>query len=270
MTHFANPPVTEHYAPKDFSDYVAFFFVKFLRFFADTFFAKRYGHRAVVLETVAAVPGMVGGALQHLKSLRRMKDDNGWIKILLDEAENERMHLMAFMHIAHPSWFERALVIFVQGVFYNLFFLLYLISPKTAHRVVGYFEEEAIVSYTQYLEMIDKGEVENVPAPDMALEYWKLPEGATLRDLVIAVRADEENHRDVNHAFANIIVEEKAEAALKAEAQAKAAAEAAAAAHAEQETQSDSEIAANVSESDNGTVAGNPDTNPDPTHSKAA
>jgi len=33
---------------------------KFLRLFADTFFAKRYGHRAVVLETVAAVPGMSG------------------------------------------------------------------------------------------------------------------------------------------------------------------------------------------------------------------
>lgn len=230
MTHFANPPVTEHHAPKDFSDYFAFSFVKLLRFFADSFFAKRYGHRAIVLETVAAVPGMVGGALQHLKSLRRMQDDNGWIRTLLDEAENERMHLMAFMNIAKPSWFERALVIFVQGVFYNLFFLLYLISPKTAHRVVGYFEEEAIVSYTQYLEMIDKGEVENVPAPEMALEYWNLAAGATLRDLVVAVRADEENHRDVNHNFANLILVEKSEAraAEKAEEKAKKAAEVAA------------------------------------------
>lgn len=43
-----------------------------MRFFADAFFSKRYGSRAVVLETVAAVPGMVGGALQHLRALRRM------------------------------------------------------------------------------------------------------------------------------------------------------------------------------------------------------
>jgi hypothetical protein len=37
---------------------------------------------------------MVGGALIHLKSLRSMEDDEGWIRQLLDEAENERMHLI--------------------------------------------------------------------------------------------------------------------------------------------------------------------------------
>ena len=73
------------------SDRLAYAFVKFLRFCADTFFARRYGHRAVVLETIAAVPGMVGGALQHLRSLRRMESDHGWIHTLLEEAENERM-----------------------------------------------------------------------------------------------------------------------------------------------------------------------------------
>jgi len=77
-----------HFQAVNFSDYFALSCTKFLRFFADTFFAWRYGHRAVVLETVAAVPGMVGGALQHLKSLRSMKSDDGWIKVLLDEAEN--------------------------------------------------------------------------------------------------------------------------------------------------------------------------------------
>ena len=72
MPNNAEPELQRHHAPKDFSDRVALAFTKFLRFFADTFFASRYGHRAVVLETVAAVPGMVGGALQHLRSLRRM------------------------------------------------------------------------------------------------------------------------------------------------------------------------------------------------------
>ena len=142
--------ISNHQKPNGFKDHFAFLFVKMLRFFADTFFAKRYGHRAVVLETVAAVPGMVGGMLQHLKSLRRITDDNGWIKTLLDEAENERMHLMAFIEIAKPSKLERLLILIVQGVFFNLFFLLYLISPKTAHRMVGYFEEEAVISYTNY------------------------------------------------------------------------------------------------------------------------
>ncbi|HYE53112.1 MAG TPA: alternative oxidase [Azospirillaceae bacterium] len=192
-----------HYAPADFRDRFAFGLVKTLRFVADRFFAKRYGHRAVVLETVAAVPGMVGGVLQHLKCLRRMSDDRGWIRELLDEAENERMHLMTFIEIARPTAFERLLVLLTQGVFFNAFFVLYLLSPKTAHRMVGYFEEEATWSYSCYLAEIDAGRIEDVPAPRRAIDYWKLPAGARLRDVVLAVRADEMGHRDRNHAFAD-------------------------------------------------------------------
>ena len=192
-----------HQAPVGISDHIAFGFTKFLRFIADTFFSGRYGHRAVVLETVAAVPGMVAGALQHLKSLRSMQPDNGWIKTLLEEAENERMHLMTFVHIAQPNGFERFLIILTQGIFYNCFFVLYLISPKTAHRVVGYFEEEAIISYTDYLAGVESGKYENVPAPKIAIDYWKLSPDARLREVIIAVRDDEAGHRDVNHDFAN-------------------------------------------------------------------
>jgi ubiquinol oxidase len=119
-----------------------------MRFFADSFFAKRYGHRAVVLETVAAVPGMVGGLLQHLRAIRHIRDDQGWIKELIAEADNERMHLMTFVHIAQPNRLERTLIMLAQAVFYNLYFFLYLLAPKTAHRVVGYLEEEAVISYT--------------------------------------------------------------------------------------------------------------------------
>lgn len=192
-----------HHRPEGLSDRVAFGFVKALRFFADTFFAKRYGHRAVVLETVAAVPGMVGATLNHLKALRRMRDDNGWIRTLMDEAENERMHLMTFIEVCKPTLFERFIVIAVQWVFYLFFFGLYLVSARTAHRVVGYFEEEAVISYTHYLAEIDEGRSENVPAPELARRYWKLADDATLRDVVLVVRADEAHHRDVNHGFAN-------------------------------------------------------------------
>ena len=195
--------LTRHHVPKDFSDRFALAFTKLARYFADTFFSGRYGHRAVVLETIAAVPGMVGGALQHLRSLRRMETDHGWISTLLDEAENERMHLMTFVKIAQPSRLERWLIILAQGVFFNGFFLLYLISPRTAHRVVGYFEEEAIISYTEYLDHVDKGTHPNIPAPQIAIDYWKLPPDARLRDLIIIVREDERHHRDVNHGFAN-------------------------------------------------------------------
>ena len=202
--------VFSHYQPRNFSDKVALIFTKILRLFADFFFKKRYGHRAVILETVAAVPGMVAGMLNHLKSLRKMQEGRGWIKILLDEAENERMHLMTFINIAKPSAFERFLVIFVQGVFFNLYFFMYLISPRTCHRIVGYFEEQAIISYTEYLEEIDSGNIENIPAPKIAIDYWNLSKFAKLRDVIIAVRNDEMGHRDVNHEFVSIIDNEVA------------------------------------------------------------
>ena len=199
------PPVDleAHHPPADIADRIALRFTKLLRFCADTFFAKRYGHRAIVLETVAAVPGMVGATLTHLKCLRRMCDDKGWIRTLMEEAENERMHLMTFIEVARPTLFERLVILGVQWVFYVAFFALYLISARTAHRVVGYFEEEAVISYTHYLREIDEGRSPNGPAPAIARHYWKLPDDATLRDVVLVVRADEAHHRDVNHGFAS-------------------------------------------------------------------
>lgn len=198
-------PLAQHVAPRDRRDRIAWGFVQFMRIFADAFFARRYGHRAVVLETIAAVPGMVGGTLQHLRALRRMESDHGWIHTLLDEAENERMHLMTFIHIARPTRLERVLVVLAQGAFFNFFFLLYLISPKTAHRVAGYLEEEAVQSYTEYLARVDTGACSNVAAPRIAIDYWQLAPDARLRDVILAVRADEARHRDVNHAFADTL-----------------------------------------------------------------
>ena len=159
--------LNRHHKPQDLSDKIAFAFTKFLRFLADTFFKKKYGHRAVVLETVAAVPGMVAGMLLHLKSLRKMQDDKGWIKILLDEAANERMHLMTFIKIAQPTLIERFIIMIAQFIFILMYLFIYLISQKTAHRIVGYFEEEAVISYTEYLNEIEAGKIENIKAPEI-------------------------------------------------------------------------------------------------------
>lgn len=194
-----------HHPVSGVSDRIARGITLSLRFLADTFFAKRYGNRAIVLETVAAVPGMVGGMLVHLRCLRWMVDDHGWIRTLLDEAENERMHLMTFIEIAKPNRFERAVVLLTQALFFVFFFALYLVSSRTAHRLVGYFEEEAVISYTRYLEQIDEGKVENIAAPQIAIDYWKLAPDARLRDVVLAVRLDEAGHRDVNHGFADAL-----------------------------------------------------------------
>ncbi|KAM3397338.1 ubiquinol oxidase 2, mitochondrial [Capsicum galapagoense] len=196
--------LTKHHAPVTFLDKFAYWTVKFLRYPTDIFFQRRYGCRAMMLETVAAVPGMVGGMLLHCKSLRRFEQSGGWIKALLEEAENERMHLMTFMEVAKPKWYERALVFAVQGVFFNAYFVTYILSPKLAHRIVGYLEEEAIHSYTEFLKELDNGNIENVPAPAIAIDYWRLPKDSSLRDVVLVVRADEAHHRDVNHFASDI------------------------------------------------------------------
>ena len=175
----------------------------FFRFFADTFFKKRYGHRALVLETVAGVPGMVGGMLIHLRSLRKLERGNGtMIHELLAEAENERKHLMFFMELVQPNWLERMIIVLAQLVFWHYYLVLYILAPATAHKMVAYFEEEAVRSYTNYLELIADGEIEDVPAPQIAIDYYELVQDAKLSDMVRFIRWDEQRHSEKNHEFA--------------------------------------------------------------------
>ena len=177
---------------------------KFFRFFADTFFRKKYGQRALVLETVAGVPGMVGGMLTHLYSLRRLQQGNGTkIHELLAEAENERKHLMFFMELVKPTKLERFIIVVAQFIFWHYYLLLYLISPKTAHLTIAYFEEEAVRSYTDYISLIELGEIPNVPAPQIAIEYYNMLPDATLKDMLKYIRQDEKGHSEANFRYAN-------------------------------------------------------------------
>ena len=177
---------------------------EFFRFTADTFFAKRYGHRAVVLETVAGVPGMVAGMWLHMKSLRKMKTGYGPdIREMLAEAENERMHLMFFIEIAKPNWFERYLVLLAQLIFMIFYFIIYVVDFRTAHRMIAYFEQEAVKSYTEYLKLVEEGSIENVSAPKLAIDYYSMKPNAKLSDLIKKVRADEEHHSKVNMEYSN-------------------------------------------------------------------
>lgn len=168
---------------------------------------------------------MVAGMLRHLHSMRRMKRDNGWqvatqrslmamlihdhrIETLLEESYNERMHLLTFLKMAEPGWFMKIMVLGAQGVFFNGFFIAYLLSPRIAHRFVGYLEEEAVLTYTREIQDIDDGKLPKwakMTAPDIAVSYWNMPEGhRTMRDLLLYIRADEAKHREVNHTLGNL------------------------------------------------------------------
>ena len=196
--------ILEKISRENISDAFALSMTKFFRFIADTFFAKRYGHRAVVLETVAGVPGMVAGVWMHFKSLRKMKVGYGeQIREMLAEAENERMHLMFFIEIAKPNYFERFIVLFSQMIFGLFYLFMYVFFTRTAHRMIGYFEDEAVKSYTEYLEIVESGKVENIPAPKLAISYYGIGSDSKLSDLIRCVRADEEHHSETNHNYAD-------------------------------------------------------------------
>ena len=130
------------------------------------------------------------------------------IETLLEEAYNERMHLLTFLKMAEPGWFMKIMVLGAQGVFFNGFFLSYLVSPRTCHRFVGYLEEEAVLTYSHAIKDIEDGRLplwKNLEAPEIAVRYWNMPEGhRTMKDLLYYVRADEAKHREVNHTLGNL------------------------------------------------------------------
>ena len=197
--------LTRHHVPRSLSDRIAYRLAGMARLVAGGVSGRRYRHRTIVLETIAAVPGMVAATLLHLKCLRRMIDDRGWIRALLNEAETQRAHLMVFVSIDRPNGFERFFVLLAQGFFYNAYFLIYLISPRTAHRIVGYFSEDAVRGYGEYLREIESNPDENLPAPPLAISYWNLPPEARLSDVIAAIQEDEAIHRDINHSFADAL-----------------------------------------------------------------
>lgn len=164
--------------------------------------------RVLFLESIAAVPGSAAAWIRTLHSVRRLQRDHGWIETLLDEAYNERMHLLTFVKIGNPSWFTKTCIFLGQGIFTNAFFFMYLFNPKYCHRFVGHLEEEAVSTYTHLLEEIDLGRLpkfDEVKIPQIAYEYWpELNKDSSFRELIARIRADESKHREVNHTLANL------------------------------------------------------------------
>jgi len=206
-----------HHEPEYLRDRIAMSLIWLVRTTFDT--VTRYNpqtmnerdwlNRIVFLETVAGVPGMIGGMSRHLRSLRTMENDHGWIHHLLQEAENERMHLFIFLSMRNPGIFMRLGIALAQGAFFNSYFLMYILSPKFSHRFVGYLEEEAVHTYTKCLNAIDEGRLplwKEMAAPEEAVEYYGLnpAKNPTMRDVILCVRADESMHRSINHHFSNI------------------------------------------------------------------
>jgi ubiquinol oxidase len=196
--------LSRHHAPRTFSDRFAFGVVRAMSALA-SLFGSRYGDRVIVVETIAAVPPMVMATLLHLRCLRRLADDRGWVRTFMDESENQRAHLMAFVALARPNTLERWAIVLGQGVFYNLYFLLGLVSARTAHRIAAYMAERSVSGYTDLLARLATGDETGVEAPASAIAYWNLSPNARISEMVTAIRGDEAIYRDIHHAFADTL-----------------------------------------------------------------
>lgn len=94
----------KHRPPSDLRDKIAYGCIRairstfdFLTNYKPSMGEAKWLNRIIFLETMAGIPGMIGGMMRHLRSLRTLKSDGGWIHHLLEEAENERMHLFTFL-----------------------------------------------------------------------------------------------------------------------------------------------------------------------------
>lgn len=195
-----------HYKPITLRDKFAYFLAKGLRNSYDliTFYKPgkinelHYLRRCIFLESIAGVPGMIAALTRHFSCIGTLKEDNGWIHHLLEEAENERMHLLTFLKLSQstelnlrprqPSSFIKISVIFSQIFFIFYYSIMYLLSYKVAHRFIAYLEEEAIKTYSSIIKDIDEGKLpiwKVQPASKEAIENWSLLPDAKMRDVFI-------------------------------------------------------------------------------------
>lgn len=204
-----------HRKPEGVKDWLALNFIRALRKSFDFFSGYKPGKcdessylaRIIFLETIAGVPGMIGAMIRHTRSVGLFRPDGGWIHHLLEEAENERMHLFTFLHLRQPGFFFKAFILVGQAVFVMAYTTFYVLAPRTAHRFVGYLEEEAVLTYTHCVEELNNGTLKDWitrKAPQSAIEYWDMHPDATVKDLILIVRADEMMHREVNHRLADL------------------------------------------------------------------
>ena len=198
-----------HFKPKTVADRLALWMVRLLAYPRAWIFQDRHTHHLLVLETVAAIPGMVAGALIHFSCLRRIADDKGWIETLIKEAETERRHLLVIREIVEPTFFDRIMIWVGQLLFVVLYFFVYIICPRACHRFVGYLEEDAVDGYDVFLKYLAKHPEEDGVAPQLAHTFWDMPKKAKISDLIQIILQEEMRHRDVNHTFASQLVKKK-------------------------------------------------------------
>lgn len=210
----------KHYEPKTTMDKSTYWFLRGLynAFNFVTLFDKNDPSessmvlRLILLESVAGVPPFIMAGYRHFRSLRNITYDGGRIYTHLEEAENERMHLICCMQAFEATWKMKLLVYGAQVFITPFCWFFCLLKPQYLNRFVGYLEELACETYSSVLDHVNNPDKKlykawhDKPAPPAAIEYWKLDKNATWPDVLRYIYTDETQHRDINHCFADISV----------------------------------------------------------------
>ncbi|BDA44557.1 probable alternative oxidase, mitochondrial [Coccomyxa sp. Obi] len=161
--------------------------------------------RLLLLECVMPVPGAIASMAGHMRALATLRGPGSFVRSYGRESENAREHLLTLLQL-RPSLALRALVLASQAVFAVPYMTAYLISPRACHAFVCHLSGLTGEATSDALRDLDAGTVpawQRAPAPASAAAYWGLPEGATMRMVLLVMRADMIARSAINQA-ANI------------------------------------------------------------------
>lgn len=189
--------------PHTLGDYMSRALVLFVYRLAKLIFGTSYAEHALVLEAVLA--SMQTSAAAHLQyaALRNLHVNREEIEDLLGEASSEHFHLLVLRRIAKLSWYGKAAIWKMQFIYVPLFRILLTLSPSIAYRTVAYTEERLAGIYADWLLALMCGAATNMPAPQIAIQYWSLGEDATYIEVANMLLADTAKNRDRNHHIAD-------------------------------------------------------------------
>ena len=71
----------------------------------------------------------------------------------------------------------------MQGLFFNAYFVAYMLSPKLCHSFVGYLEEEAVKTYTHVISDLDKGRLPEWSTKKVIMSLQPLKHGCYMQDM---------------------------------------------------------------------------------------
>ncbi|EIE21327.1 hypothetical protein COCSUDRAFT_48069 [Coccomyxa subellipsoidea C-169] len=148
--------------------------------------------RVLLLECLSPVPGTVASIVAHVRALATLRGPGSFVESYQRESGNAHAHLLTLLQL-RPSLSLRALVLLSQAAFALPYAAAYAVAPRACHAFVCHLSGLTGEAISGALRDLDSGSIpswQRLPAPESAAAYWGLPEGATMRTVLLVVRAD--------------------------------------------------------------------------------